>query len=233
MNLFFTPDLTEGIYQLPETESKHIIRVLRMEAGDKLFLTDGNGRMIEASIVDADPKKCIVKALQITREYNKRSFHLHIAIAPTKNTDRFEWFLEKSTEIGIDEITPLVCSHSERTKINLDRSKKVLVAAMKQSLKAYLPVLDPPVTFGDFIRGPFHGEKFIAYCAESETVEFAKTYRKDAKTLILIGPEGDFTPEEIGSAKKEGFVPISLGKSRLRTETAGIVACHTINLLNG
>ena len=232
MNLFFTPDFREEFYQLSETESKHIVRVLRMDTGDTIHLTDGEGGMIEASIVTADPKKCTVKAVRILREYHKRPFLLHIAIAPTKNTDRFEWFLEKSTEIGIDTITPLICSRSERNKINYDRSGKVIVAAMKQSLKAYLPKLDQPVKFRDFIQRPFEGAKFIAYCDENETTELKNVYRKGAKTLILIGPEGDFTPEEVIAAKMAGFIPISLGKSRLRTETAGVVACHTVNLIN-
>jgi 16S rRNA (uracil1498-N3)-methyltransferase len=233
MNLFYTPYFKDGFYQLPEAESKHVVRVLRMTTGDPIFLTDGIGNLIEAAIVDADPKKCVVKAGGIIHEYQKRPFYLHIAIAPTKNIERFEWFLEKSTEIGIDVITPLICNHSERTKINSDRLQKVIIAAMKQSLKAYLPKLDQPVTFKQFVKKPFEGDKFIAYCGESESIELAKIYRKGAKALILIGPEGDFSFEEVESAKKQGFVPISLGKSRLRTETAGIVACHTVNLMNG
>jgi 16S rRNA (uracil1498-N3)-methyltransferase len=233
MNLFYTPDFKDGFYQLPEAESKHVVRVLRMTAGDPVFLTDGLGNMIEASIIDSDPKRCVVKANRIIREYKKRPFYLHIAIAPTKNIERFEWFLEKSTEIGIDVITPLICSHSERTKINSDRLQKVIIAAMKQSLKAYLPKLDQPVTFKQFVEKPFEGDKFIAYCGESEPAELAEIYHKGAKALIMVGPEGDFSPEEVMSAKKQGFVPISLGKSRLRTETAGIVACHTINLMKG
>lgn len=233
MNLFYTPGITGDTYRLPAEESRHIARVLRMKEGDRIFVTDGLGNMTDAVILESDPGKCIVRAVNITREYQKRSFHLHIAIAPTKNTDRFEWFLEKSTEIGIDVITPLVCSHSERTSINHERSVKVLVSAMKQSLKAYLPELGKLSSFHEFITRPFDGAKYIAYCGEIETVELAKIYRKGTKALILIGPEGDFSPEEVMSAKKEGFIPITLGKSRLRTETAGIVACHTVGLLNG
>jgi len=233
MNLFFAPDIKEGLYQLPEEESKHIVRVLRMKTGDSIFLTDGFGNMYEASIVDTTTKQCTVKTILTTREYQKRPFHLHIAIAPTKNTDRFEWFLEKSTEIGIDVITPLLCFHSERTRLKTDRLQKVVIAAMKQSLKAYLPKLDEPVEFKRFIQKPFDGEKFIAYCGQNVTDELKNIYRKDAKALILIGPEGDFSPEEVDLAKKQGYIPISLGKSRLRTETAGIVACTIINFLNG
>jgi 16S rRNA (uracil1498-N3)-methyltransferase len=233
MNLFFAPDIKEGFYQLPEEESKHIIRVLRMKTGDSIFLTDGCGNMTEASIVDAVSRNCTVKTIKTLKDYEKRPFHLHIAIAPTKNIDRFEWFLEKATEIGIDVITPLICAHSERTHVKTERLQKVVIAAMKQSLKAYLPFLQEPVKFIRFIQSPFDGEKFIAYCGQNETIELKNVYRKGAKALILIGPEGDFSPEEVDLAKKQGYIPISLGKSRLRTETAGIVACHTINLLNG
>jgi 16S rRNA (uracil1498-N3)-methyltransferase len=232
MNLFFARDIKEGFYQLPEEESKHIVRVLRMKTGDSVFLTDGLGNMYEASIVETTTKQCTVRTIHTTREYQKRPFHLHIAIAPTKNTDRFEWFLEKSTEIGIDVITPLICTHSERTHVKTDRLHKVVIAAMKQSLKAYLPELNDPVEFKQFIQRPFEGEKFIAYCSQDDPAELYSVYRKDAKALILIGPEGDFSPEEVDLAKKQGYEPISLGKSRLRTETAGIVACHTINLVN-
>jgi 16S rRNA (uracil1498-N3)-methyltransferase len=188
--------------------------------------------MYEASIVDTTTKQCTVKTIHATREYQKRAFHLHIAIAPTKNTDRFEWFLEKSTEIGIDVITPLLCTHSERTHLKTDRLQKVIIAAMKQSLKAFLPELDEPVEFKRFIQRPFDGEKFIAYCDQNDPAELKDSYRKGAKALILIGPEGDFSPEEVDLAKNQGYIPISLGKSRLRTETAGIVACTIINFLN-
>jgi 16S rRNA (uracil1498-N3)-methyltransferase len=233
MNLFFAPEIKEGIYRLPEEESKHVVRVLRMKTGDSVFLTDGVGNLFEASIVDASTKSCTVKTIKTFREYQKRRFRLHIAIAPTKQIDRFEWFLEKSTEIGIDEITPLISSHSERIHVKTDRLLKVIIAAMKQSLKAYLPELSEPDDFKDFIRRPFEGEKFIAYCGAQATVELKDIYRKGENALILIGPEGDFSIQEVELAKKEGYIPISLGKSRLRTETAGIVACHTINMMNG
>jgi 16S rRNA (uracil1498-N3)-methyltransferase len=232
MNLFFAPDIKEGLFHLPDEESKHIVRVLRMKTGDSIFLTDGLGNLAEAAIIDTSSKQCTVQTIRVLKDYHKRPFHLHIAIAPTKNTDRFEWFLEKSTEIGIDVITPLICAHSERTHLKTDRLQKVIVAAMKQSLKAYLPILNEPVEFGKFIQRPFDGKKFIAYCEQNETSELKNIYRKGAKTLILIGPEGDFSPLEVESAKKQGYVPISLGKSRLRTETAGIVACTIINFLN-
>ena len=205
MNLFFAPDIKEGFYQLPEEESKHIVRVLRMKSGDAIFLTDGRGNLTEASIVEASVQKCTVKTILTTLEYQKRPFHLHIAIAPTKNIDRFEWFLEKSTEIGIDVITPLLCAHSERTRLKADRLQKVVIAAMKQSLKAYLPKLDEPVGFRQFIQRPFDGQKFIAYCGEVSPLELQKSYHKGAKALILIGPEGDFSQEEVELAKKRNI----------------------------
>jgi 16S rRNA (uracil1498-N3)-methyltransferase len=232
MNLFYAPDIKEGFYHMPGEESRHILKVLRMKTGDSIFLTDGLGNLTEASIVDASSKQCTVKTLTTIREYQKRPFHLHIAIAPTKQIDRFEWFLEKSTEIGIDVITPLICNHSERTHVKTDRLQKVVVAAMKQSLKAYLPKLDDPAEFGQFIKRAFEGQKFIAYCRQNDTVQLKNIYLKSAKALVLIGPEGDFSVPEVELAKNQGFMPISLGKSRLRTETAGIVACHTINLVN-
>jgi 16S rRNA (uracil1498-N3)-methyltransferase len=232
MHLFYTPDLDPEFFSLSEEETRHITKVLRLTEGDHIFLTDGRGTLCEAIILNAQSKKCLVQCGPIKHEYDKRNFHLHIAIAPTKNIDRFEWFLEKATEIGIDEITPLFCSHSERSHLKIERLQKVLIAAIKQSLKAYLPKLNEPVDFSKFITKKFNGEKFIGYCETGDEVELQKVYKKGSDSLILIGPEGDFSPEEIENAKKQEFIPISLGKSRLRTETAGIVACHTINLLN-
>lgn len=232
MYLFYTPILNGKIFILNEEESRHCVNVLRLRSGDIIHLTDGKGNLFESAIFDPNPKRCTVEVISIQKEYEKRDVFLHIAIAPTKNTGRFEWFLEKVTEIGIDEITPLICQHSERVQIRIPRLEKVIIAAMKQSLKAYLPLLHEPVRFDTFIQQPFEGRKFIASCEPDVTIQLSTIYQKDTNALILIGPEGDFSKEEIVSAKKSGFIPISLGKSRLRTETAGIVACHTINLLN-
>jgi 16S rRNA (uracil1498-N3)-methyltransferase len=232
MQLFYIPEITGDKFTLSEEESRHCINVLRLRAGDIIHLTDGKGDLFETSITDPNPKRCTVKVISVLKNYEKREVHLHIAIAPTKNIARFEWFLEKATEIGIDEITPLMCEHSERVQIRLPRLEKVLVAAMKQSLKAYLPVLHEPAKFNNFLALPFEGQKFIASCEPEVTIHLKTIYRKGANALILIGPEGDFSPDEIVNAKKSGFIPISLGKSRLRTETAGVVACHSISLLN-
>lgn len=232
MYLFYSPVVTQGLNLLGEQESWHCTHVLRLPEGGAIHLTDGHGNLYECMIQIADPKKCIVNVVSVQTEYLKRKNYLHIGIAPTKSMDRFEWFLEKATEIGIDEITPVFCAHSERIRIKTERLQKILVAAMKQSLKAYLPKLNEPADLKNFLSKDFTGQKFIAYCESGEEDELQKVYQKGSNALILIGPEGDFSHEEIALAKKQGFIPISLGKSRLRTETAGIVACHTITLLN-
>jgi 16S rRNA (uracil1498-N3)-methyltransferase len=232
MHLFYSPVVTPGPNLLGEEESWHCTRVLRLAEGETIHLADGRGNLYECMIRIADPKKCVVEVVSHQAEYLKRKNHLHIGIAPTKSMDRFEWFLEKATEIGIDEITPLFCAHSERIRIKMERLQKILVAAMKQSLKAYLPKLNEPSQLKNLTSMDFSGQKFIAFCESAEENKLKKVYQKGENALILIGPEGDFSPEEIGLSKKHGFIPISLGKSRLRTETAGIVACHTITLLN-
>ncbi len=232
MNLFYSPGVTQGLNLLGEQESWHCTRVLRLVEGGTIHVTDGLGNLYECRIQLADPKKCVVNVVSVKAEYLKRTNYLHIGIAPTKSIDRFEWFLEKATEIGIDEITPVFCAHSERIRIKTERLLKILVAAMKQSLKAYLPKLNEPADLKNLFSLDFTGQKFIGYCESGKEDELQKVYKRGANALILIGPEGDFSTEEIVLAKKQGFIPISLGKSRLRTETAGIVACHTITLLN-
>lgn len=232
MHIFYTPDIKGATYTLDETESKHCIRVLRLEKDDEITLVDGHGGFYTAEIIDPNPKRCAVKVVHAELNYGLRNFQVHIAIAPTKNIERIEWFLEKATEIGINRITPLLCQHSERKEIKHDRLEKVTVSAMKQSLKAYLPQLDEMTKFSNFIQQPFDGQKFIAHCEEQHR-DLLKNVLKPANSyLILIGPEGDFSPEEIKLALDAGFVPVSLGESRFRTETAGVVACHTFNLLN-
>jgi len=232
MQLFYTPDISGNIYTLNETESKHCVRVLRLQENDTIQLIDGKGGFYRAMISDPNPKKCTVKIIETQKEFGKRNHYLHIAIAPTKNIDRFEWFLEKATEIGIDEITPILCEHSERKTIKLERLEKIIISAVKQSLKAYKPKLNELTLFKDFIDKDFNEDKFIAHCEENKKLLLKKAYHKNQNTIILIGPEGDFSPEEILNAKKAQFKEISLGESRLRTETAGVIACHTINLLN-
>jgi len=232
MHLFYTPDLKENTYRLSEEESKHCVRVLRLSEGDQLVLIDGKGLLCEATITLAHPKGCELKILSRTADYGKRDFNLTIAVAPTKNIDRYEWFLEKATEIGIDSIIPIVSRYSERKEIKPERLEKVTIAAIKQSIKAYLPQIKPIQSFKSLISAPFDGLKFIAHCAEGSKTLLRDAATKGANTLILIGPEGDFSTEEIEAALAAGFIPISLGEARLRTETAALVACHTINLIN-
>ena len=232
MNLFYAPYIVEPVTTLTEEESKHIIRVLRKSGGDTVFFTDGLGYIYRCVIKEANPKKCLIEIVETTAGNDKRDFILHIAIAPTKNITRFEWFLEKSTEIGIDIITPIICSHSERKEVKTHRLNKVITSAMKQSLKSYHPKLEEKASFKEIINLPFKGEKFIAYIDEDVTLELSQAYSPGLDAIVLIGPEGDFSTEEVEEAVKKGFIPVRLGRSRLRTETAGLVACHTINLIN-
>ncbi|MDP2888968.1 MAG: 16S rRNA (uracil(1498)-N(3))-methyltransferase [Bacteroidota bacterium] len=232
MHIFFTPEISGNNYTLDETESKHCVRVLRLEKGDQITLVDGRGGFYTAEISYPNPKRCMVDVIKSELNFGFRKFQVHIAIAPTKSIERIEWFLEKATEIGISRVTPLLCRYSERKEIKADRLEKVMVSAMKQSLKAYLPQLDPLTKFSDFISQPFDGQKFIAHCDELHRDLLKKMVVPKQNYLILIGPEGDFSSEEIELAIQAGFKPVSLGDSRLRTETAGVVACHTFNLLN-
>jgi 16S rRNA (uracil1498-N3)-methyltransferase len=232
MHIFYTPDISGQNYTLDETESKHCVRVLRLEKGNEIKLVDGRGGFFIAEIEDPNPKRCALKVTKSELNFGKRKFNVHIAIAPTKNIERIEWFLEKATEIGINRVTPLLCRYSERKEIKTERLEKVMISAMKQSLKAYLPQLDELTKFGEFIHQPFAGQKFIAHCEEQHRELLKNAANTGSDYLILIGPEGDFSTEEINAALKAGFQPVSLGDSRLRTETAGVVACHTFNLLN-
>ncbi|HAQ19484.1 MAG TPA: 16S rRNA (uracil(1498)-N(3))-methyltransferase [Prolixibacteraceae bacterium] len=232
MQIFYTPDISGNTYTLGETESKHCIRVLRLEKGDEITLVNGRGGFFTAEITDPNPKRCSVNVVKSVQDFGLRNFQVHVAIAPTKNMERIEWFLEKAIEIGINRVTPLLCQHSERKEIKHDRLEKVMVSAMKQSLKAYLPQLDQLTKFNDLIRMPFDGQKFIAYCDDQHRDLLKNLVVPNQNYLILIGPEGDFSADEIEMAIKAGFQPVSLGESRLRTETAGLVACHTLNLLN-
>lgn len=229
--IFYAPNILEDS-TLPEDESSHCIKVLRKKEGDTIFITDGNGHFFDATIVSAHTKHCVVDIVETIDEPKPWHNILQIAFAPTKNLDRIEWFAEKSTEIGIDRITPLLSRYSERKEMKLPRIEKILVSAMKQSQKAYLPILDEMISFSEFIKLPFDGQKFIAHCYSGEKQLLKNAYRIGGNVLILIGPEGDFSEKEVDEALKCGFTPISLGNSRLRTETAALVACHTIQILN-
>lgn len=230
MHIFNTPVINTEFYVLDETESKHCVKVLRLKEGNVITLIDGQGGFYSAEIVDAQAKRCKVKITEKQENFEKRKYRLTIGIAPTKNIGRFETFLEKATEIGIDEIIPLKTKNSERTSINSDRLKKVIIAAAKQSIKAFIPEIREIMTFNNIIKQDFDGLKLIAHCYESEKRNLIEELKDMQNALILIGPEGDFTSEEVEQAKKEGYREISLSQSRLRTETAGIVACDTFNL---
>ena len=234
MQLFYAPEITLPRYTLSEEESKHCIRVLRMGRGDELHITDGRGTMYRCKIVDDNVKRCMVEVISQEDEFEKLPYELSIGIAPTKNIDRLEWFLEKATEVGISEIYPLLCDHSERKEIKHERELRVITSAVKQSLKAYHPTLHELTSVRKLISMPFDGEKFIAHCnSELEEREYlGKLIKKGGKTLILIGPEGDFSPEEINFALQNGFKAISLGKERLRTETAALVATVVTATIN-
>lgn len=229
--IFFTPDILSNP-ELPFEEGQHCIKVLRKKEGDEIFLTDGKGCFYDAAIIQANPKHCIVNIINTIQQSKGWNFNLRIAFAPTKNIDRIEWFAEKATEIGIDRFSPLLCQHSERKEIKAQRIEKILISAMKQSQKALLPQLDDMISFSEFIRQEFDGQKFIAHCYSQEKSLLKDVYQKGKDALILIGPEGDFSEKEVEEALDKGFKPISLGESRLRTETAALVACHTMHLLN-
>ncbi len=232
MHLFYTPDLHDDTYRLNEEESKHCVRVLRLVEGNTLYLVNGKGLFCEAVIIAAHPKACMLKVVDKKQGYGKRDYRLTIAVSPTKNIDRYEWFLEKATEIGIDDIIPLISRYSERKEIKPERLVKVMISAIKQSIKAFLPNLQPLQSFRMVVKSPFEGQRFIAHCNEGEKVLLRDVVEKGKDVLVLIGPEGDFSNEEVESAIMEGFIPVSLGDSRLRTETAALVACHTVNLMN-
>jgi len=227
MQLFYTPDIqpSHPQYFLSEEESKHCIRVLRLVVGDKVQLIDGRGGLYTAEIKDAHPKRTILQIIGVQSEFNKRNHYLHIAIAPTKNIERLEWFLEKATEIGIDEISLIICQRSERKEAKVDRLNKIITSAIKQSLKAYHPILNEPEPLSKLLSRNFNGQKFIAHCEDGDKTNLKQDIALKGKYLILIGPEGDFSPKEIDDALHNGFKAITLGESRLRTETAALEAC--------
>lgn len=229
MHLFYTPDIAQRA-ELPDDEAAHAVRVLRLQAGDEVTLTDGKGSFFSAEISTATPKRCLVNILKEHPQTPLWKGHLHLAMAPTKNMDRNEWLAEKATEIGLDELTFLNCRYSERKVIKTERIEKILVSAMKQSLKARLPRLNEMTDFDRFIAQPFEGQKFIAHCYPGEKVALREALDPNQNALVLIGPEGDFSEEEVKRAEAAGFTSITLGRSRLRTETAALVAVHLMNL---
>ena len=233
MQIFYAPDINDETYVLDENESKHCIRVLRMTRGTIVKLIDGKGSIYEGFINDPDPKKCRINITGVIRNFEKRNYRLHIGISPLKNHERFEWFIEKSVEIGIDEVTPVICRNTEKSGIKTERVNNLIISAMKQSIKADKPVLNTPCSFTDFVKNDKKGIRMIAHCrANTEKSKIDQVYSKGEDAIVLIGPEGDFSEEEINLAICNEFRPVHLGSSRLRTETAGVAACHSIYFIN-
>jgi 16S rRNA (uracil1498-N3)-methyltransferase len=231
MHLFIVKNIISDYLDFDKEDSKHC-KVLRLKNGDTVYLTDGKGNLHRAEIVDNNYLCTKVKIVETFREYNKRPFYLHIGIAPTKSPDRFEWFVEKATEIGIDEISPIICERSEKMHLKTERLEKIIESACKQSFSAYLPKINQPRPFNELINNSAQSQKFIAFCNATDRSELKTSCLPHKPAMVLIGPEGDFSENEIELAKKYQFLPISLGNSRLRTETAGVVACTIINQLN-
>ncbi|MBC3758612.1 16S rRNA (uracil(1498)-N(3))-methyltransferase [Hyunsoonleella sp. SJ7] len=233
MQLFYNPELTEltNTFSFSKEESRHLVKVLRKSVGDTVKITNGNGWLFTASITLGNHNSC--KAEIISKEMQpKRNYNLHLAVAPTKMNDRYEWFLEKATEIGIDAITPIICDRSERKVVKPDRFERILHSAMKQSLNCYLPKLNPAMSFIKFFEQDFQGQLFIAHCEETDKKSLKEELKPETDVTILIGPEGDFGTKEIDLAISNRFIPVTLGETRLRTETAGIVACHSVAFVN-
>ena len=233
MQLFYNPSINETSesFSFDKEESKHIVKVLRKKDTDILYVTNGLGFLFKTEITLASDNKCSVKIISFEKEASPK-FQLHLAVAPTKMNDRFEWFLEKATEIGIHEITPVICDRSERKVVNAERFEKILLTAMKQSNVLNLPKLNKSITFKEFVKHKKEGLHLIAHCEETDKKSLKSILKPNTNITLLIGPEGDFSEKEIASAIENNFIPVSLGNTRLRTETAAIVACHSVVFIN-
>ncbi|WP_268846474.1 16S rRNA (uracil(1498)-N(3))-methyltransferase [Flavobacterium aestivum] len=233
MQLFYNPTITESTesFSFDKEESKHIIKVLRKKDSDILFVTNGLGLLFKTEITLASDNKCTVQVLSIEKTELPK-YKLHLVVAPTKMNDRYEWFLEKATEIGIHEITPIICDRSERKVINAERYDKIILSAMKQCNQLHLPILNPAVSFKEFIKNKNEGMQLIAHCEETDKKTLKSVLKPNENYTILIGPEGDFSEKEIALALENNYIPVSLGNTRLRTETAAVVACHSVVFVN-
>lgn len=234
MQLFYAPDMTLPQYKLSSEEAKHAIKVLRLGVGDMLHITDGRGNLHHCRVTEITNHNCTVAVESTVAEFEKRGYNLTMAVAPTKNIDRFEWFLEKATEIGVDTFIALESAHSERRVVKPEREQKVITSAVKQSLKAYHPQFEDMTPFKKLVTQHFDGRKFIAHCGQAvvEKKYLASTLLVGENALILIGPEGDFSPEEVRLAVENGFEEITLGTQRLRTETAAVMAVAMVAIRN-
>jgi 16S rRNA (uracil1498-N3)-methyltransferase len=233
MQLFYNPNISENdtSFSFDKEESRHIVKVLRKKSGDDLHITNGKGWLFKAELTLADIKHCSVNITSKSFQ-KKRTFNLHLAVAPTKMNDRYEWFLEKTTEIGIETITPIICDHSERKVIKTERFEKIIQSAMKQSLQCYLPLLNKPISFKAFINQEFTEQKFVAHCEDTDKKSLKSQVKPNEDYTILIGPEGDFSVKEIEIDLQHNYIPVTLGETRLRTETAAIAACHSVAFVN-
>ena len=260
MHLFLTSSTDCTYATLPPDESKHCIRVLRMLPGDEIWVTSGDGVLCTARIVDPDPTACQVEITQRIPNYGAHPYHIHIAVAPTKNNARLEWFVEKAVEIGIDRITPVICDHSERGALKTDRLERIALSAMKQSLQARRPLIDPPIKLHDFLMNLnsqfsipnsqfptlnsqfsilnsqfsiLNSQKYVCHCVGDDRRTLHQLYTPGTDALVLIGPEGDFSPDELSRCLTLGFQSVTLGNNRLRTETAALYALTALNFMNG
>ena len=234
MELFYSPEISESNNFLTEEESMHCIKVLRKTNGDEIHVTDGKGNLCSAVITSADRHQCGYEVTKVQKEYGHKSWQLHLGICPTKSFKRFEWFIEKAIEVGVDVITPIICKNSERRELKSERLQKVAIGAMKQSLKAYLPVIQPVAEFNDLVTNKPSSDNAQLFIANYKTSNqfLLDQYQHGSNALVLIGPEGDFDQEELDLATAQGFEMVNLSKSRLRTETAGLVACTSIGMVN-
>jgi 16S rRNA (uracil1498-N3)-methyltransferase len=233
MQLFYNININETTenFSFDKEESKHIIKVLRKKDTDILYVTNGLGLLFKTEITLASDSKCTVKIISFEKSAPSK-YHLHLAVAPTKMNDRYEWFLEKATEIGIHEITPIICDRSERKVINTERFDKIILTAMKQCNQLYLPKLNSAMTFKEFVKLKNEGLQLVAHCEETDKKTLKSVLVPNENITMLIGPEGDFSEKEIEAALENNYIPVSLGNTRLRTETAAIVACHSVVFIN-
>lgn len=232
MQLFYHPDISTGIATLDAEESRHCVKVLRLREGDVIEVADGRGTLFRCRIVNADARGCVVEAEESVADHCRRPFNLHLAVAPTKNSARLEWLVEKAVEMGVDEITPVICDHSERGVQKTERLEKIAISAMKQSLRATLPVINPATPLATFLAQPLTGRRLVCYCDGMNRRTLSDSYKAHDDAVVLIGPEGDFSEREIECALKEGYIPITLGETRLRTETAALYAVAALNFMN-
>ncbi len=232
MQVFLSNDMTADLISLNEEESRHCAKVLRMKPGEQIGIVDGKGTFCKALLTEVNQKSTLAQVISRKENFGKRPFSLHLAVAPTKNIDRFEWLLEKATECGVDEVTPVICEKSERRFIKPARLEKIMLSAMKQSLRAYLPRLNPAVKLADFLAKPINGTALIAHCGSGEKTNLQEAYLPGKDLLLLVGPEGDFSDNELGLAFKQACRAISIGQHRLRTETAALTLCIQANTVN-